>query len=203
MPIAINYKICDNFSECPCIAACPCDVIYYDEIKGKLVADNSKCKSCGKCVGACEIGAISLAKTDEELTTILKEIEDDPRKASDLFVDRYGAQPILETFLIEEINLEKRLDNTNKLVVVELFDENSIQCLLHSIPIKDLFDIEDYEYYRVEIKNSDLTSKYSVKNLPSLLFFKKGNLFDKIEGYYADTQVNEFKQKIKTIVKER
>jgi len=33
-----------------------------------------------------------------------KEIDKDPRKASDLFVDRYRAQPVQEAFLIPDGN---------------------------------------------------------------------------------------------------
>jgi len=48
------------------------------------------------------VGAIRFARNKEEYKRIKKEIDEDPRKVSDLFVDRYGAVPVHPAFLIDE-----------------------------------------------------------------------------------------------------
>ena len=72
-------------------------------------------------------------------------IENDPRTTKDLFVDRYGAAPLSEFFMIEPKDIDKKIIN-DKTVMIELYNDDSIQCLLKSIPIKRLF-ITNYRDY--------------------------------------------------------
>ena len=107
MGVLINFKICDNAKECGGIEVCPTGALYWDEEKESITIDNSKCTSCEKCIEACPVDAIKVGKTDEEYQELKKEIDNDPRKRSDLFVDRYGAQPIHDAFLVEVNNLAR------------------------------------------------------------------------------------------------
>lgn len=201
MSILINPKICDNSKECDGAKACPNGVITWDEQKETLTIDNSKCVSCGLCAKACMVGAIKVAKNESEYQKIKQDIEKDPRKVTDLFTDRYGAETINEGFTIDDFNLS--VINSNGLIAVEFYDPDSAQCLIQSIPIKELFDGLTIKYRRQIIENSDndeLIKRYKIENLPSLLFFKNGKLIGKIEGYYEYGQKDELITKIKKII---
>lgn len=201
MSVLINFKICDNAKECGGVAICPTGAITFDEEKETLVIDNSKCISCGQCENECPIGAIRVAKDETEYKKIKEEIDNDPRKTKDLFVDRYGAAPLSEFFMIEAEEIEQKLD-TDKIVLIELYNDDSIQCLLKSIPIKELVkDLPDTTtFYKAESKKV-IEEKYEIKELPALLVFDKGNLSGKIEGYYTDNNKQEIIEKIKSIIK--
>lgn len=201
MPVLVNFKVCDNAKECGGVAICPTGAITFDEEKETLVIDNSKCISCGQCENECPIGAIRVAKDENEYKKIKEEIENDPRKTKDLFVDRYGAAPLSEFFMLEVEKIEQKID-TNKIVLVELYNDDSIQCLLKSIPIKELVkDLPDTTtFYKIESKE-DIEEKYEVKELPTLLVFNKGKLSGKIEGYYTDESKNEIIDNIKSMIK--
>jgi ferredoxin len=199
MPVLINWKICDNAKECNGIAVCKTGALTWDEKNKKIKIDNSKCISCGACEPSCKVGAIRVAKTEAEYAKIKKEMEKDPRNISDLFVDRYGGKSIHPAFLIHEDAFKVEVLESAKLTVVEFFSNDSIKCLLYSIPLKDLMEGMDVKYRKLELKNDALMKKYGVSKLPSLLFFNKGKLVGKIEGYFDIAKKKELREKIKEI----
>lgn len=200
MPVLINFKICDNAKECDGIAVCPTGAISYVENKESLVIDNEKCISCGLCEKECPIGAINVAKNEEEYNKIKEMIENDPRTTKDLFVDRYGAAPLSEFFMIEPKDIDKKIIN-DKTVMIELYNDDSIQCLLKSIPIKEL--VKDFSestlFYKSEC-NDSVKQKYKLEELPALLVFEKGKLLGKVEGYYDENQKEKLIGQIKKII---
>lgn len=198
MAVLINFKICDNAKECGGIEVCPTGALSWDEENETIKIDNEKCISCGSCEQNCPIGAIRVAYDDEEYKKLSKEIEEDPRTTKDLFVDRYGAAPLSEFFMIEEKDLNKKIDDG--ITLVECYEDDSIQCLLKSIPIKDITSNmpKDTMFYKVEA-NEELKKKYNINELPTLLLFKNGNLLGKIEGYYQVEQKEELINKINEI----
>lgn len=200
MAVLINFKICDNAPECPCIGVCAQKAIFYNQEKKTLVVDNSKCISCGTCEKECPVGAMRVAKDDQEYERIKKEIDEDPRRISDLFVDKYGAQPLDPDMLISQKDLTPFLTGSEKLTVVELFKQDLLECLLRSIPLKRLFPRRDMKYKKLEIKNDSLLRDYNIKKLPALLFFKNGKLIGKIEGYFNVEQFDKISNKIKKII---
>ncbi|MBU0635933.1 4Fe-4S binding protein [Candidatus Micrarchaeota archaeon] len=200
MPVIINFKICDNSKECLGIQACSKGALYWDAQKKSLVVNESDCTLCGRCEDACEVHAISVAKDKEEAKKIRAEIEADPRTVSDLFVDRYGAESISPPFLISPKDFNVHVLKSAKPTVVELFNCQSIQCLITSIPIKELFDKIDIKFRKMSVANSSLQEKYDVKELPALLFFNNGTLVGKIEGYFNETKKEELKTKISKIL---
>ena len=193
MAVLINFKICDNAKECGGIAVCPTGALSWDEENETIKIDNDKCICCGACERNCPIGAIKVAFSDEGYDKIAKEIEDDPRTVKDLFVDRYGAAPLSEFFMIGEDEIESKL--TDGIVLVELYNDDSIECLLKSIPVKEITkDLpSDTLFFKAESKE---------ENLPALLIYKNKELLGKIEGYYTTDQKEELMNKINEILGE-
>lgn len=200
MSVLINFKICDNARECGGLAVCPTGAISYDENKESLVIDNDKCISCGLCENECPIGAINVAKSQEEYNKIKEMIDNDERTIEDLFVDRYGAAPLSEFFMIDSNDIEKKIIN-DKTVMIELYNDDSIQCLLKSIPIKEL--VKDFSesmlFYKAE-SNESVEQKYKLEELPALLVFEKGKFLGKVEGYYDESQKENLIGQIKKII---
>jgi NAD-dependent dihydropyrimidine dehydrogenase PreA subunit len=200
MAVLINFKICDNAKECGGIEVCPTGALSWDEKNQTIKIDNSKCTSCHACEKACEVHAISVAENDEEYTRLKKEIDDDTRKISDLMIDKYGSQPVFLSNLIDKNEFKTQVLDYNKLVVAEFFNDDSVQCLLKSIPIKQLFDSVDIKYRKVKLSDDSLQEKYDIKNLPALVFFRNGKLLGKIEGYFTTKQLDEVKEKVNKII---
>ena len=199
MSVLINFKICDKSPDCSGIAVCPTDALYWDNENKMIGIDNSKCTSCDLCEKACMVHAIHVAKTDKEYERIKKEIDADPRKASDLFVDKYGAEPVDPAFILAQENFDFEILQSTKPAIVELFNDDSIECLLESIPVKNLIGHFDIRYRKIGIDDKVLLERYSVKELPALLFFKDGELIGKIEGYFDIKRKNELIEKINEI----
>lgn len=201
MAVLVNFKICDNAKECGGIAVCPTGALSYDDEKGAIVIDNEKCISCGLCENECPIGAIMVAKNDEEYSKLKNEIDKDTRTTKDLFVDRYGATPLSEFFMIEADDIENKANNDG-ITLIELYNDDSIQCLLKSIPIKDLTkDLpKDTLFYKAEASD-EVMDKYDVKELPTLLIFEKGKYLGKVEGYYEVDDKQSAIEKVQNILK--
>lgn len=200
MAVLVNFKICDNAKECGGIEVCPTGALSWNEEKETIEIDNNKCISCGLCEKECPIGAFQVARTNEEYQRMRKEIEDDPRTTKDLFVDRYGAVAISDFFTISLDEIDKKTEK-DCITLIEVYNPDLAECLLKSIPIKELTKElpKDTLYYKTE--SSENIKKYDIQELPSLLIFKQGNLLGHIDGYYTTNEKNEFIGKINEIVK--
>ncbi|MCI8290773.1 MAG: 4Fe-4S dicluster domain-containing protein [Clostridia bacterium] len=183
MAVLLNFKICDNAKECGGIAVCSTGALSWNEEKETIEIDNEKCISCRACEKECPIGAFTVAKNEEEYKKIQKEIDDDPRTTKDLFVDRYGAVAISDFFKIELEEIKEKV-RKDCLTLIEIYNPDIAECLLKSIPIKELTKNlpKDTLFYKVE--SSENVNEYGVKELPSLLVFKSGKLIGHIDGYY-------------------
>ena len=205
MPVIINFKVCDNAEVCNAINVCPTGAFNWNKEKKTLEINDKLCINCGLCATSeesCQVGAIKFAKTQEELEKIKKEIEEDPRTIADLMVDRYGAQPINMPFCCKEDELESVL-TTSKICIIEILKEDLEECLIKSIPIKDIISntMNDCLYRKIEIESDSVMKKYNIEQLPALLVFKENNLLGKIEGYYSTEQKEELINKLKEIIK--
>lgn len=204
MPAIINFKICDNCDACNAINVCPTKAFRWNDKKKTLEIDNEKCIECGLCATSeesCQVGAIKFSKSPEEFEKIKDEIEKDERTIADLMVDRYGAQPINMPFYCEEDELDKVI-NTDKTCFIEVFNDDSIDCLIKSIPIKEIFKElnKDILYRKLEVKTEEFKQKYSIKELPSIIFFKDKKCLGIVEGYYSTENKQELLDKIKEIL---
>ena len=202
MSVLVNFKICDNDKACSGMEACPNGVFSWDEEKKSLVIDNSKCISCGLCEKACMVSAIRVARTQEEYNKIKKEIEDDPRSINDLLVERYGGKLIDSAMLGEEEEISDKLSGATRPLIVEFFNDDSIMCLLKSIPVKEIADQFDSEtrYRKIYVSSNEILEKYNIKELPSLLFFRNGKEVGKFEGYRDVDQKEELFEKMKKFI---
>jgi len=200
MPVLVNFKICDNSRDCSGIEACPTGAFYWDEDNKTIAIDDSKCSACGVCEESCPVGAIRVAKNSKEYSRIKKEIDADTRTVSDLFIDRYGAEPKDPAFLISQDKFDIQILESVKMSVVELFDNDSIMCLLYSIPIRVLFEGMDIKYRKIRVKDDSLLGRYDVGKLPCLLFFRDGKIVGKIEGYFGIEKKKEILSKVTEII---
>ena len=201
MAVLVNFKICDNAKECSGIEVCPTGAITWSDEKDSIVIDNDKCISCGLCEKECPIGAFSVAKTDEEYKKLKKEIDDDPRTTKDLFVDRYGAVAISDFFKIELEEIKEKV-RKDCLTLIEIYNPDIAECLLKSIPIKELTKDfpDDTLFYKVEFDDNTM-KKYNLEKTPAMLIFKSSELLGKIEGYYTTDEKDKLKEKINNIIK--
>ncbi len=199
MGVILNKKICDNAEECSGIVACPTGALYWDTEKEEVAIDNSKCVDCDLCEKACGVGALRVFHSEEEKKKIEEDIANDPRKVSDLFVDKYGAMPMKNSPFDILYGFEQEILKAGKIAVVEVFSDDSIECLLHSIPIKELFSDYDIKFRKTEI-TKEIKERYQVEKLPSLLFFENGKLIGKIEGFYEVEKKKVLLDKIKEIL---
>lgn len=201
MSVVINYKICDNSKDCDGIKVCPVDAFKWDEEKKTIYVDNDICIDCGACESSCTVNAIKVTNNKEEYEKAIKAVEDDPRTIQDLFCERYGASPMQEEFLLKETEFNEDVLNLKRPLMVELFNEDNIMCLLRSIPVRELLAsyASDATYLKVEVIEGDITKKYGVTKLPALLFFKDGILVHKEEGFVEDSNRKELLEKIKQI----
>ena len=201
MAVLINFKICDNAKECGGIAVCPTGALSWNEEKETIDIDNEKCISCGRCEKECPIGAIMVAKTDEEYKKIKNEIDEDPRTTKDLFVDRYGAVAISDFFKIELSDIKEKSEK-DCITLIEIYNPDVAECLLKSIPIKELTKNlpKDTLFYKAE--SDKAIDEYEIIELPSLLVFKKGKLLGHISGYYTTDEKEEVISKLTSILKD-
>ena len=204
MPVVINFKVCDNAEVCNAINVCPTGAFRWNKEKKTLEINEELCINCGLCAtseDSCQVGAIKFAKTEEDLEKIKKEIEEDPRTIADLMVDRYGSQPINMPFCCKEDELESVL-TTSKICFIEVLKEELEECLIKSIPIKEIINntTNNCLYRKVELESDNIIKKFDIKELPALLIFKDNNLLGKVEGYYPIEQKEDFINKINDIV---
>ena len=200
MPIIINIKICDNSRDCSGIEVCTPEALHWNNNKEIILIDETKCTLCGICENACPVGAIRLAKTQVEYELIKKEVNEDPRTISDLYVDLYGVEPMDNTFYISRDKFDIQVLKSTKLTAVELFNGYSLHCFIYSIPIKEIFSGIEVNYRKIEVKDNFLQKNYEIQELPALLFFFKGELVGKVEGYYDISSKQDLVNQVKMIV---
>jgi Fe-S-cluster-containing hydrogenase component 2 len=169
MSVLINKKVCDNSSGCSCINECPNKAFCYDENKKSVAVKESLCTQCRICMIACEAGAVKVARTEEEL-----------------FVDRFGASPIDDKYSLNIDRLETLIEDSNKMLLIELYkNDDSIKCLVNSVPIKEIIDVinKEISYRKCEVTDDNQLKQYDISIFPSLLLIKNQKIIGKYEGF--------------------
>ncbi|MFZ5341463.1 MAG: hypothetical protein ACOZBL_02695 [Patescibacteria group bacterium] len=85
-------------------------------------------------------------------------------------MDRYGAVPVSNVFLLKNDEFENAVLKPNKLVALEVFNDDSIECLIKSNPIKEIFSKDIV--YRKFLVDDAFMDNYQIEELPALLFFR-------------------------------
>lgn len=209
--VLINYNICDNAPECSGIAVCPTGALYYDDEAKRIEFDASLCCDCGACADmdgdGCPIGAIMHASDDEDFKRMRAEIDAETRTTAELNVERYGASPIDEDVALEANECETFSSKASGFLLLEFFTDNSIRCLLHSIPIAHLKErVGDFTHKKVFVENSEIIEsikvlkKYELTDLPILMCYKDGKYLGEVVGYYMDKDEDTLVKKLKEFV---
>lgn len=190
--VLINTKICDNAPECSGIEVCPTGALFWNEDKEKIEYNAEVCCDCGLCAEACPVEAILWGKDDEEYIKNQEAIEKDIRRAEDLVVERYGAAPI-EKEPIDYCDILEFINSAETdIVFIEVFSDDSINCLLHSIRVEEILSWFDYpiQYQKASVSENDNIESSGIHELPTLLIYKEKSLIGKIEGNYTDEEEN-------------
>ena len=91
-----------------------------------------------------------------------------------LFQDRYGACLVDETFGLDLSDLDKLSSDSNKVLLIEFYNEDEASCLINSIPIKEIIEHipKEVSYRKIEVKDTEIIKKYGVDSLPSLIIIE-------------------------------
>lgn len=199
--IIINRNICDNARECSGIEVCQTGAMFWDEENNKIGYHDVDCLDCGLCAESCPVGAILWGEDDEDFEKKKKEVEAETRRLEDLQVERYGAAPMEDN--IEQSELQSIIcSSSTEYVLLELFSDDSINCLLHSIrveEIKQLFNAS-VSYNKVHFKAYETCSLFDVESFPALIILKNGKYIGKVEGYFADDEKEKFFKLISSVI---
>lgn len=208
--VIINRNICDNAPECSGIAVCQTGALFWNELNESIDYADTKCIDCGQCAdvefGGCPVGAILWGENDEDYEEKKQLVASETMTLEQLEVDRYGATPIKSIIEYERIN--EIIKNTKKeYILLEFFNDDSIQCLVHSIRVEDIISIfnGNATYHKICLEDLNDCSEYcKIEKFPALAIYKHGQLIGVINGYYQDTgnefeefekQINEIKNK--------
>jgi NAD-dependent dihydropyrimidine dehydrogenase PreA subunit len=186
MAVLVNKKRCDNAKECSCIGECPTGAFAWNEEKNSIAVDNSLCINCRQCVIACEAGAVKVARTDEEYQKIKSEYDEDIMTVENLFQDRFGASLVDEKYSLELKDLEGLINDAEKALLIEFYNQDEAKCLINSVPISEIQKAIGIpcSYRKINVSNLKELEKYNLTELPSLMFLsnQKGKI-KRYEGF--------------------
>ncbi len=214
MPIAFNFKVCDNAPECNGIANCPLKLIKWDNKQQTLVVNNDKCTACGLCAKSCPVpGAILVAKNDEEFAKIKADVEADPRTRAELLEDRYGTAPTDQALVLTMKNFDEEVLQSDRLTFVDFWDDPHVACRIKSIPFKQMRQAATkviskmkkpvkLQFKKIDIEaNPEIATRYSIKEIPSLVVFWKGKAISRISGRVLLDDVKKMNNEIEAAIK--
>ncbi|MEK6914581.1 MAG: thioredoxin [Nanoarchaeota archaeon] len=86
----------------------------------------------------------------------------------------------------EEFN--RIVSNGHKLVVVDFFADWCMPCLMMAPVIEELAkNMKDIKFVKIDVdENSELSEKYEIRSIPTLIFFKNGKMIDRVVGGMDD-----------------
>tara|TARA_Y100000310_G_scaffold340016_1_gene434475 strand:- start:1619 stop:1954 length:336 start_codon:yes stop_codon:yes gene_type:complete len=85
---------------------------------------------------------------------------------------------------ISEKEFNEIVSNGHKLVVVDFFADWCMPCLIMSPIIEEFAErMEEIKFAKINVDdNGELSGKYEVRSIPTLIFFKDGKEVDRVVG---------------------
>lgn len=95
---------------------------------------------------------------------------------------------------IKEDEFEEKVINSDKKVLVDFYASWCGPCKMLSPVIEQLSEGDDtYNYYKIDIDNAlELSKKYGIMSIPTLLVFENGEVKDSSLGFLSMDQLKKF-----------
>jgi len=95
--------------------------------------------------------------------------------------------------ILKDKEFEKKVLLAKKPVLLEFSSPGCIVCKLMKDRITKIERVysDRVDFYRVEIEGSDLTAKYQVKTIPTILYFKEGVLVSREDTFPNEGEIEE------------
>lgn len=79
---------------------------------------------------------------------------------------------------------DRIISNGHKLVVVDFFADWCMPCLMMAPVIEELAeDMKEIKFVKIDVDdNPELSQRYEIRSIPTLIFFSKGKIIDKVIG---------------------
>ena len=90
-------------------------------------------------------------------------------------------------------NFNEEINNTEKLVLVDFYATWCGPCKMLAPVVSEI--AEDYkeklEVYKVNIENQELALKYDIMSIPTLMFFKNGEVINTSVGFRSKSELKD------------
>lgn len=79
---------------------------------------------------------------------------------------------------------DRIISNGHKLVVVDFFADWCMPCLMMAPIIEELAeDMKEVKFVKIDVDdNPEISNRYEIRSIPTLIFFRNGKMIDKIVG---------------------
>lgn len=90
-------------------------------------------------------------------------------------------EPVVE---VSESEFNEIVNNGHKLVVVDFFADWCMPCLMMAPIIEELAEkMEEVKFVKINVDdNQEIASRFEVRSIPTLVFFKGGKMADRMVG---------------------
>lgn len=88
---------------------------------------------------------------------------------------------------------QRIISNGHKLVVVDFFADWCMPCLMMAPVIEELAkNMKEVKFVKIDVDdNPKLSNKYEIRSIPTLIFFRDGEIIDKIIGGMDEDDLKE------------
>jgi len=199
----LRTNLCDNNPVCQVISECNNEAVFFDLKTNTVCIDEDKCIACGICKIHCSLFVIVHSESDYLYTK--ENIRKDPRKQSDLQVERFSADVVDKYYLINEVGFQESINtftkSINGLSFVEIVLKKQNECLYNSIPVSDIIG-GLHLYRKIVVENVDdefIRKAIGFDNYPVILVYNNGELKEKIYSVFKESDnkkqlINQIKQ---------